>query len=158
MFFEAVIIPHRSLSRRGRIRLLGAIGFMGTISATIFFWLGAYPVVGFTGLELPLAGWLIHRHALGARASEVVIIAPSGLQIRRTNLDGKRQEITLPVGWLNVTLRETPGRVPTLLVGSRGDQQEIGRSLGEDEKRDLAQAITEALHRWRNPRFDHVNE
>lgn len=158
MFFEAVIIPHRSLSRRGRIRLLTAIGFMGTVSATIFFILGAYPVIGFTGLELPFAGWLIHRHALEGRASEVVVIAPSGLQIRRTTRDNKRHVITLPVGWLNVTLRETPGRIPTLLVGSRGDQHEIGRSLGEEEKRDLARAIREALQRWRNPRFDDDDE
>ena len=155
MFFEAVIIPHRSLSRRGRIRLLAAIGLMGTVSATAFLLLGAYPVVGFTGIELPLAGWLIHRHALAARASEVVVIAPSGLEIRRTTVDGKRYQHTLPVGWLQVTLREAPGRVPTLLVGTRDDQQEIGRSLGEEEKRDLARAISGALHRWRNPRFDH---
>ena len=154
LFFEAVIIPHRSLSRRGRLRLMGAVALLGCVSGTIFLTLGAYPVVGFTGLELPLAGWLFHRHAMAARASEVVLIAPSGLLIRRTGVDGRRSEERLPVAWLNVTLREMPGRVPTLLVGSRGELREIGRSLGEEEKRDLAAAIQRALQAWRSPRFD----
>jgi hypothetical protein len=26
--------------------------------------------------------------------------------------------------------------------------------LGEEQKRDLADALTKALHDWRNPRFD----
>ena len=151
MFFEAVIVPHRSLSRRGRHLLLAAIALMGTVSSTIFLLLGAWPVVGFTGLELPFAGWLIHRHAMAGRSSETVIITPSGLQIRRTMPDGRRSVVTLPVGWLQVRLRGTPGRIPTLSVGSRDDWREIGRSLGDEEKRDLAAAITDALRRWRSP-------
>lgn len=155
MFFEAVIVPHRSLSRRGRYLLLAAIALMGTVSGTIFLLLGAWPVAGFTGLELPFAGWLIHHHAMAARSSETVIIAPSGLQIRRTMPDGRRSLVTLPVGWLQVRLRETPGRVPTLFVGSRDDWREIGHTLGEEEKRDLAAAIIDAIRRWRSPDLDH---
>ncbi len=33
---------------------------------------------------------------------------------------------------------------------------EVGRSLGETEKRDLAAALQEALYRWRHPRFDNA--
>ncbi len=150
MFFEAVITPHRSLSRAGMRRLLAAICLMCGASASVFFWLGAYPVVGFTAIELPLVAWLLRRNALAARASEIVTISPSALDIRRTTPEGRRIAVSLPVAWLQVTLREAPGRVPTLLVGTRGDRQEIGRSLGEEEKRDLARAIEGALHRWRN--------
>jgi hypothetical protein len=31
---------------------------------------------------------------------------------------------------------------------------EVGASLGEHEKRDLAEALRDALDRWRHPRFD----
>jgi uncharacterized membrane protein len=51
-------------------------------------------------------------------------------------------------------LEERPGRVPALVLVERHRRMEIGQSLGEDEKRDLAQALGEALHRLRNPVFD----
>jgi hypothetical protein len=37
---------------------------------------------------------------------------------------------------------------------ARDFSEEVGRCLGEAEKRDLAAALDAALHRWRNPRFD----
>jgi uncharacterized membrane protein len=37
---------------------------------------------------------------------------------------------------------------------NRGRSYEIARQLGEDPKRDLAAALTRALHSWRNPVFD----
>jgi len=44
--------------------------------------------------------------------------------------------------------------VPRLLLSVRGRSEEVARALGEAAKRDLAAALTRALHRWRNPRFD----
>ena len=49
-------------------------------------------------------------------------------------------------------VRAQPGVAAVLTA--RDIRVEIARSLGEDEKRDLADALGEALHRWRNPRFD----
>ena len=44
--------------------------------------------------------------------------------------------------------------MPRLLLATRGVQEEVGRALGEEEKRDLARALRAALHRSRNPVFD----
>jgi uncharacterized membrane protein len=60
----------------------------------------------------------------------------------------------LPPTWLNVRLTERAGRVPLLTLDARDFSEEVGRCLGEAEKRDLAAALDAALHRWRNPRFD----
>jgi uncharacterized membrane protein len=51
-------------------------------------------------------------------------------------------------------LEEVPGRIPRLLLVSRALRCEIGAALGEAEKRDLAGALSTALHRLRNPIFD----
>nr|WP_283949612.1 DUF2244 domain-containing protein [Limobrevibacterium gyesilva] len=152
--FEAVIVPHRSLSRRGRRVVLGAIGAMCCATAAAFFWLGAWPVSGFAGMEVPLAILLFHLNVRAARASELVMLSEQGLRIVRTDARGVRRERRLPASWLNVQLDDRPGRVPVLLLVARDVREEIGRSLNEDEKRDLAAALQEALHRWRNPRFD----
>ncbi len=154
LLFEAIIVPHRSLSNAALKRLLAAICLMCSLSAGLFVWLGAWPVGGFTGLELLLAAFLFRLNARAKRGSELILLTPSGLQIRRTEPDGTRRERTLPPAWLNLVLEERPGRVPGLLLVSRATRVEIARSLGEAEKRDLADALQEALQRLRSPVFD----
>lgn len=152
--FEAVIVPHRSLSPRSLRRLLIVIcGLCGT-TAAMFVWLGAWPVGGFTGLELLLAAALFRLNARAVRGSEIVMLSEGGLRVTRTEPGGVRRELVMSPAWLRLSLEERPGRVPALILAARDRRVEIGRSLGEDEKRDLAQALEAALDRLRNPRFD----
>jgi uncharacterized membrane protein len=154
ILFEAMIVPHRSLSRRGLVLLLGAIGAVCATDLAMFGLLHAWPVCGFAGGELVLAGVLLRLNALGARASELLLLTPEALRVIRTDPKGRREERLLSPAWLSVQVEERPGRVPALWVGSRGEREEIGRFLGEAEKRDLARALDEALYRWRHPVFD----
>lgn len=156
LLFEAVIVPHRSLSAAALKRLLIFICVICSISAGMFIWLGAWPVGGFTGLELLLAAFLFRLNARAVRGSELVMLTDSGLRVVRTEPDGRRREITLQPGWLNLALEERPGRVPALILQARHQRVEIARSLGEDEKRQLSEALAAALDRMRNPRFDNA--
>ncbi|MBN8926014.1 MAG: hypothetical protein BGO51_10755 [Rhodospirillales bacterium 69-11] len=152
--FEALIVPHRSLSRRGtRILALAVAGFSAII-ALRFWLLGAWPVALISGPEVGLALFLLHLNVRRARASELVLLQADGVRITRTSPSGRRQERRLPAAWLSVELDEAGGGVPRLLLRTRGRVEEIGAALGETEKRDLAAAFTEALHRLRNPVFD----
>ena len=152
--FEAVIMPHRSLSRRGRRILLGAIAAICCVNATVFIHIGAWPVGGFTGIELLLATVMLSINARAARASEMIMLSASGVRIVNTDVKGKSRERTLPSAWFRVLLEERPGRVPALLLVSHGRQEEIARALGEAEKRNLASAMEQAIRRWRSPEFD----
>lgn len=154
VLFEAMIVPHRSLSRRGLRLLLTGIGVICAANLIVFSLLRAWPVCGFAGGELILAAVLLRLNALGARASELLLLTPEALRVVRTDRQGRREERVLPPAWLNVQVEERPGRVPGLFVATRGVREELGQFLGETEKRDLARALTEALHVWRNPRFD----
>jgi uncharacterized membrane protein len=154
VFFEAVTMPHRSLSRRALGVLLAAI-CLGLATTSLGFMLrGAWPVGGFALAVFLLFAWLLRLNVLAARASEIILLSESNLLILRTDPKGRRSETSLPPAWLNLILREEPGRVPVLLLVIRGRQEEIGRSLGEAEKRALATALSDALHRWRHPQFD----
>lgn len=154
LLFEAIITPHRSLSRRGMWRLLAAIFVACTLNASVFVAVGAWPVGGFTGVELILAAVLLRLNTRAARACELLLLTPSTLRVVRTDPAGARQETRLPSGWLNVLLEERPGRVPALYLVAHGAKEEVGTVLGEAAKRDLAEALAQALHRMRNPRFD----
>jgi uncharacterized membrane protein len=152
--FEAVIVPHRSLSPRGLLILTAIIGLLCGLTALRFWFIGAWPVAVFSVMEIGIAIFLLRLNASRARASELVLLSDDVLRIVRTDTRGRRQEVALAVGWLNAVMEEPHGRVPKLLLVARGVREEIAVTLGETEKRDLWAALDGALHRLRNPRFD----
>jgi uncharacterized membrane protein len=154
LLFEAVIVPHRSLSPRGLAILLGAITTLCGLTGLRFWLIGAWPVIGFSVVEIGLAMWLIQLNARRARASELVLLCENTLRIVRIDARGRRQEHCLSSAWLNVVVEEAPGRVPRLVLAARNVREEIAVALGETEKRDLAAALGTALYRRRNPTFN----
>lgn len=154
ILFEAMIVPHRSLSPRGMRVLVAAICLLSALMTLRFWLLGAWPVAGFSVVEIGLAVFLLRLNARRARASELILLSEAALRIVRTDRFGKRQERVLAVGWLNAVMEEPPGQVPRLLLVSHGQREEIAVTLGEAEKRDLCGALRGALHGLRNPRFD----
>ncbi|MBV8524338.1 MAG: DUF2244 domain-containing protein [Acetobacteraceae bacterium] len=154
--FEAVIVPHRSLSRRGMRLLVAAIVTGSSVNAIRFWFWGAWPVVPFTLAGVVLALFLLQLNARRARSSETLRLSDHEFRVIRIEPNGRREERTLPAGWLRVDLQDSPGRVPRLWICDRNLCEEVGRALGEEEKRDLASALREAVHQLRNPRFDNV--
>ena len=152
--FEAEETPHRSLSARGLRRVIGCVAAVSACTTTVFWWLGAWPIAGFNGGEILIALVLLRAHARSRRQRELLLLSGQSLRILRTDAAGHASERSLPPGWLNVILQERPGRVPGLYVSARGQQVEVAAALGEPEKRDLAQALSEAVHRLKNPVFD----
>lgn len=151
--FEAVIVPHRSLSPRGLRRLTALLCGLCALTAFRFWLIGAWPVIVFSAIEVGLAVLLLHVNASRARASEMILLTDRTLRVVRTAA-GRREERAFAPTWLNVVLEEMPGRAPRVVLVARGVREEIGGSLGEAERRDLARALNNALHSARNPRFD----
>lgn len=125
----------------------------GLTALRVAVW-GAWPVLGFSLPEIGLATLLIQLNARRARETEMILLNEHGFQIIRTDVKGRRTEISLPSAWARVALEERRGRVPTLSLSAHGHRVEVGAMLGEPEKRDLAAALTAALHRARHPQFD----
>lgn len=155
-FFEAVIVPHRSLSPGGLRLLVGAICALSVCTTAVFWWLGAWPIACFNGVEITTALLLLRHNARAVRANEVILLSDTALRIIRTDRNGGRTEQAVPPAWLRMELQERPGRVPGLYLMTQGTRIEVAASLGEPEKLSLARALEEALHRWRNPRFDNA--
>jgi uncharacterized membrane protein len=152
--FEALIVPHRSLTKRGMWWVIGSLAGLALLIGVRFWIVGAWPVLPFGALEVGLVVVMLRVNARQARGSELILLTESELRIVRTEPSGQRREKTLPATWLSVSLEERNGRVPRLLLSRYGISEEIGRALGEAEKRDLAASLTSALHRARNPIFD----
>lgn len=151
--FEALIVPYRSLTRRGVQFVIATVVIMSIIIAVRFWLMGAWPVVAFTIIEAPMIGLLLAINIRRARASELIMLNGQELTVIRTDPAGRRKQDSLPSAWLRVDLDATQG-VPHVLLSSHGRVCEVGAFLHEPEKRSLYQALQNALHEVRNPRFD----
>jgi uncharacterized membrane protein len=154
ILFKADVTPHRSLSARGTWRVIGFVCTVSLCTTTLFWSFGAWPIAGFNGAEILLAVVLLRMHRSTGRTRETLLLSNSGLRIVRTDASGRSSESHLPNGWLKIVLAERPGRVPGLFISARGRQVEVATALGEAEKRDLAEALIQAIERARNPVFD----
>ena len=155
ILFEAVSTPPAGLSARGMRWLCGLAAAVAMVPAVAFALLGAWPMLGFIGVELVLVLGLVALHRRWRRAAvETVLLTEGRLVIRRADGRGRQERAELEPYWAQVTLEEAPGGVPLLHVGARGRSVELGRFLAPEEKRALAEALQAALRRYRNPVFD----
>jgi uncharacterized membrane protein len=168
LMFEAEVKPHRSLSRRGLWGVIAGMCLASLCVTSLMALLGAWPVIGFNGADLLLALVLIWLNVRAARARETIRLSETELSVLWRDASGRETLMSLSPAWANVVLEERPGTVPKLLLTSREASREasrgtlttretsceVARQLGEAEKRDLAAALSRALYRWRNPRFD----
>jgi uncharacterized membrane protein len=147
--FSTLLRPHRSLSQEGfKWVMRGAIAANLLIGLPMYL-LGAWPVLGFMGLDVWLLYWLFQRSYLDARRSETLTLTDRELIIDRVAPDGEREQHRLDAYWLRVEDGER------LVVVSRGNRVVVGRFLSPGEREAVGEQLKAALAAVRSPRFDH---
>ena len=144
--FSAIITPHRSLSGTGFIVVMSLIGGMSFAGGLFFFLLGAWPVIGFLGLDVLLVYWAFRANYRAAAAFEEVTVTASELRLRRVSHRGQVAEWTLNPLWTQLQ-RETHeefGLLKLFLV-SRGRRVAVAGFLSPKEKESFAVALSAAL-------------
>ena len=144
--FSTVITPHRSLPRVGFLVLMLAFGAVSFVTGLLFTITGAWPVLGFFGLDVLLLYWafrLNYRHAL---AYEEVEITCSRLTVRKVSHRGRVREWVLNPLWVKIdkVVHEEYG-IERLLLVSRGKQLPIASFLSPAEKASFAAELGNAL-------------
>ena len=141
-----VLTPHRSLSERGFAMLMGSIAAVMALAGVAFFALGAWPVVGFMGLDIALVVAAFRLNVWSARAAQEIHITRETLTVRDSAPSGRRRETTFNPYWarLEITRRPEQGIVDMRLT-SRGLRIEIGRFLPHTERERVAAAVSAAL-------------
>ena len=74
LHFMTSLRPHRSLSPDGFKWLIRGVLAANVIIGLPMYLLGAWPVVGFLGLDVALLWWLFQRNFLDARRSETLLL------------------------------------------------------------------------------------
>lgn len=144
--FSATLTPHRSLTRRGLVAVMLAIGGLSFVGGMVFLAMGAWPVVGFLGLDVALVWWAFRANERSARAYEKISLSASELTVRKVSASGAVAEWTANPLWVRID-RETHEEfgLQGLFLVSRGKRLPIAAFLGPDEKQSFAQALASAL-------------
>jgi uncharacterized membrane protein len=144
--FSAVLTPHRSLSAIGFLIVMAAVGAVSFTAGTVFLLIGAWPVVGFFGLDALLVYLAFRANYRAGTAFEEVSVTPSQLLVRKVNHRGNVSEWTLNPAWVRLEreVHEEFG-IERLLLVSQGRKLSIAGFLSPDEKATFAGALTAAI-------------
>jgi uncharacterized membrane protein len=144
--FSALLTPHRSLSRSGFLVLMGFISAVSFAAGMAFLLMGAWPVLGFFGLDALAIYWAFRINFRDARASEEIRITPSELRLRRVSHRGHVVEFVLNPLWVQLDQKtHAEFGIEKLYLLSSGRRVSIASFLGPDEKASFAKALTAAL-------------
>ncbi len=145
LYFDAVLKPNRSLGPRGFVVLMAAICAISFIAGVVFFLAGAWPVVGFLGLDVALIYVAFNINYRRASVQETLRLTRESLLVERINHWGEAKSWRFAPAWLQVVTEGLARPGAGLVLRSHGQRLEIGRFLTADERRDLAGALRAAL-------------
>src|SRR4029077_9698489 len=90
IYLDAVLEPPRSLSPRGFNRVMLALGLINFTVGLVFILRGAYPVIGFMGLEVFLL-WLVFRVSFRNQGARTYVrVTAEDVTVRK--VDGRGRE------------------------------------------------------------------
>ena len=90
-FFERVLLPHRSLPSRNFHLLMGLLGLISLAAGIGFVAVGAWPVIGFFGLDVALVYLAFRLNYRSARQSETIRLAGDAFTVERVSVRGERR-------------------------------------------------------------------
>jgi uncharacterized membrane protein len=144
--FSALLTPHRSLNRTGFLVVMAFLSVVSFATGVAFLLMGAWPVLGFFGLDV-LAVYVAFRiNFRRARASEEIRITPTELRLRRVSHRGHVVEFVFNPLWVQLDRKaHAEYGIEKLYLLSKGRRLAIASFLGPDEKASFAKALTAAL-------------
>ena len=141
------IWPHRSLSKKGFAIVMAALGVLAFSIGLGFFLMGAWPVIGFLGLELLVVWGAFKLNYRAAQRRQTVTADSQIFEVENTYPNGTTESQKLPTAWAR--LRVTPSEAPDtstriqqkITVASHGVHVPIGEFLHPAETGKLAREV-----------------
>lgn len=143
--FRALLTPHRSLSPTGFVILMSAVCLVSFGTGLLFFLLGAWPVLGFMGLDVLLIYVAFKLNYRAGRLYETVDLKEDALTITRVQPSGNAQRWSFNPYWVQLKLESRIGRSTELLLVSHGTRLSFASFLSDPEREDFAEALGTAL-------------
>ena len=153
--FRQRLNPHRSLNAH-QFRVLMVVFVVLTTSITIpFFILGAWPVIGFLGLDILLVYLAFRASFRSARAYEEINLNMVELHVARVSAKGHRRDWRFNPRWVRLNVEEDEDYgIMRLSLQFSGQALEIGQFLAPVERETFVKSFRSALFMaQRGPQF-----
>ena len=148
--FAAKLTPHRSLGRKGFRVVIVFAAVLATIPGIIVFSRGAWPIVGFLGLDIALIWWAMSASQRDGKRYEEVTLWPDQLEIKQVDGVGKETLSRFNPYFVKLVVdRDFNERTVGLHLRTRDRDVVLGQFLNQDEKSSFAKAFGTALKRAR---------
>ena len=151
--FAATLEPHRSLSPRGFVILMTAIAGVAFGAGLAFALVGAWPVLGFFGLDVLLIYVAFKASYRSGRMHETLLLTENALTVERVGPGRRHRSWRFQPYWLRVEMDDPPEHESQLTLASHGRRLVVGAFLTPEERLELAQALGAALTQLKQPRF-----
>ena len=143
--FTAVLSPHRSLGPKGFMVLMAAVCAISFATGLLFYLIGAWPVIGFMGLDVALIYVAFKLNFRALRRYEVVALTKDALTVTQVAPSGKSQSWSFNPYWVRLSLEPRLGRSSELSLASHGRRLVVASFLTDPEREDFASALGAAL-------------
>lgn len=153
IYLDEALRPNASLSRRAFFIVMMVIGLFSFAGGVLYSVIGAWPVVGFFGLDM-LAIWLAFKFSFRAQEQVTYVRVDSDcLRLWHQQRGQEDKTADLPTAFVRVEL-ETPTTPHTHLHIAYGNRVfVIGRFLTPEARTKLAKRLRAALHQARHPAY-----
>jgi uncharacterized membrane protein len=144
--FSAVLTPHRSLSPTGFMALMMALVACSFTAGFAFWLMGAWPIVGFFGLDIFLLQLAFRLNYRSGRAFEEIRVDRDRLTVRQVRPNGRTTETDFHPFWARLEIDRHPEiGVTGLRIASHGRRLAVAAFLGPGERESFAEAFGKAL-------------
>jgi len=148
--FDAVLYPNRALGPAGFLLVMAGVSGLSFFAGAMAWLAGAWPVMGFFGLDVLLIYIAFRINFRAGRIYETVQLDDASLLIRRFLPDGRILSWNFQSYWAKVELIERAQNLPLLAVRSHGKYLVFGNFLTGEERAAFAAALRQALSRQRS--------
>ena len=149
--FSAVLTPHRSLGPKGFMVLMAAVCLVSFGTGLFFYLLGAWPVIGFMGLDVALIYAAFRLNFRALRLYETVDLTADALTVTRVAPSGQSQSWSFNPYWVRLSVKPRIGRSSELSIASHGKRLVFASFLTDEEREDFASALSSALSGGKSP-------
>lgn len=145
--FDALLYPHRSLPPAGFLAVMAIVIGGNLLFGVYFYAIGAWPVIGFCGLDALLV-WLAFKLSYRqGRLYERVRIKAGAVEITRVLPSGHQSRWRLEPFWARVVIDNPAAHEARVRLVSKGRSLILGSFLSPDERMSFGEALDAALRR-----------
>lgn len=149
--FAARLTPHRSLSPGGIRMVVAILVALTVLPALIFYSFGAWPVLGFMGLDVLALYWALSRSFREGQRYEQVTLWSDKLEILQVSPKGdEHPESFSPDSVRLIIERDFDERTVKITLRNAERDLVIGAFLNPDDKSSFAKVFGTALKKARH--------